>query len=134
MLDILIRNGELPPSAAHDPVTPTTPRDPPPMPPPLPSHLLTKQQQPPQLSHPAVSATEIKFPYIDINELGLNLDLESLGEAMELGVYENHTTAQHTAVTPSPSSIVSVDGRNDEVTAMESEEGGEGGGERRNRA
>nr|CAH0099046.1 unnamed protein product [Daphnia galeata] len=119
VLDILIRNGELPPSAAHDPVTPTTPRDPPPMPPPLPSHLLTKQQQPPQLSHPAVSATEIKFPYIDINELGLNLDLESLGEAMELGVYENHTTAQHTAVTPSPSSIVSVDGRNDEVTAME---------------
>nr|SVE83605.1 EOG090X04KW [Daphnia pulex] len=116
VLDILIRNGELPPSAAHDPVTPTTPRDPPPMPPPLPSHLLTKQQT--QLSHPAVSATEIKFPYIDINELGLNLDLDSLGEAMELGVYENHTTAQHSAVTPSPS-IVSVDGRNDEVTAME---------------
>nr|CAG4636940.1 EOG090X04KW [Ceriodaphnia reticulata]SVE72881.1 EOG090X04KW [Ceriodaphnia reticulata] len=117
VLDILIRNGELPPSAAHDPITPTTPRDPPPMPPPLPSHLLTKQQQP--LSHPAVSATEIKFPYIDINELGLNLDLDSLGEAMELGVYENHSTGHqhHPAVTPSSSST--AEGRNDEVTAME---------------
>ena len=116
VLDILIRNGELPPSAAHDPVTPTTPRDPPPMPPPLPSHLLTKQNHPP-LSHPAVSAAEIKFPYIDINELGLNLDLDSLGEAMELGVYENHSTAHqhHPTVTPSSS----AEGRNDEVTAME---------------
>lgn len=119
VLDILIRNGELPPSAAHDPITPTTPRDPPPMPPPLPSHLLTKQHQQQQpLSHPAVSATEIKFPYIDINELGLNLDLDSLGEAMELGVYENHSTAHqhHPAVTPSSSA---AEGRNDEVTAME---------------
>nr|SVE75698.1 EOG090X04KW [Daphnia hispanica] len=116
VLDILIRNGELPPSAAHDPVTPTTPRvDPPPMPPPLPSHLLTKHPQ--ALSHPAVSATEIKFPYIDINELGLNLDLDSLGEAMELGVYENHSTGP--AATPSSSSSSAVDGRNDEVTAME---------------
>nr|SVE78175.1 EOG090X04KW [Daphnia lumholtzi] len=114
VLDILIRNGELPPSAAHDPITPTTPRDPPPMPPPLPSHLLTRQPQ--ALSHPAISATEIKFPYIDINELGLNLDLDSLGEAMELGVYENHSTGQPT-VTPSSSSA--ADGRNDEVTAME---------------
>nr|SVE73500.1 EOG090X04KW [Daphnia atkinsoni] len=113
VLDILIRNGELPPSAAHDPITPTTPRDPPPMPPPLPSHLLTKHPQ--ALSHPAVSATEIKFPYIDINELGLNLDLDSLGEAMELGVYENHSTGP--IVTPCASST--VDGRNDEVTAME---------------
>nr|SVE74697.1 EOG090X04KW [Daphnia carinata] len=111
VLDILIRNGELPPSAAHDPITPTTPRDPPPMPPPLPSHLLTKQPQ--ALSHPAVSASEIKFPYIDINELGLNLDLDSLGEAMELGVYENHSTGP--SVTPSSA----ADGRNDEVTAME---------------
>ncbi|XP_057380809.1 myocardin-related transcription factor A-like isoform X2 [Daphnia carinata] len=114
VLDILIRNGELPPSAAHDPITPTTPRDPPPMPPPLPSHLLTKQHQQQQpLSHPAVSATEIKFPYIDINELGLNLDLDSLGEAMELGVYENHSTGP----TVTPSSAADV--RNDEVTAME---------------
>nr|SVE74127.1 EOG090X04KW [Daphnia barbata] len=112
VLDILIRNGELPPSAAHDPITPTTPRDPPPMPPPLPSHLLTKQ--PPPLSHPAVSATEIKFPFIDINDLGLNLDLDSLGESMELGVYENHSTGP--SVTPSSSA---ADGRNDEVTAME---------------
>lgn len=113
VLDILIRNGELPPSAAHDPITPTTPRDPPPMPPPLPSHLLTKQHQQ-TLSHPAVSASEIKFPYIDINELGLNLDLDSLGEAMELGVYENHSTVHNPSVTPSAEG-----GRNDEVTAME---------------
>lgn len=115
VLDILIRNGELPPSAAHDPITPTTPRDPPPMPPPLPSHLLTKQQQP--LSHPAVTATEIKFPYIDINELGLNLDLDSLGEAMELGVYENHSSAQQQQ--QQHPVVVTSDGRNDEATAME---------------
>nr|CAG4649260.1 EOG090X04KW [Scapholeberis mucronata]SVE93562.1 EOG090X04KW [Scapholeberis mucronata] len=120
VLDILIRNGELPPSAAHDPITPTTPRDPPPMPPPLPPQLLTKQQQQSSLSDPVVvSSAEIKFPYIDINELGLNLDLDSLGEAMELGVYDNHQSAgqhQQTVAATVPSS---TDGRNDEVTAME---------------
>nr|CAG4646191.1 EOG090X04KW [Macrothrix elegans] len=122
VLDILIRNGELPPSAAHDPMTPTTPRDPPPLPPPLPPHPLTKQQQPqqqqqePLQSQPALTTHEFKFPYIDINQLGL--DLDSLGEAMELGVYDNPPVTQNQ---PSDSSAAeqSAEERRDEVTAME---------------
>ena len=117
VLDILIRNGELPPSAAHDPVTPTTPRDPPPMPPPLPSHLLSKQQQQQQQQQ---LPTEIKFPYIDINDLGL--DLDSLGEAMELGVYDNHpttSTSQHQGQQPQSSSTTPTATTMDEGSAME---------------
>lgn len=108
VLDILIRNGELPPSAAHVPVTPTptTPRvvpvntipfpapsssrGQPPPPPPLPPHSLTKPQN---------TSVDIKFPDIDINELGI--DLESLGEAMELGVYDSMPATTTTAATAS---------------------------------
>ena len=129
VLDILIRNGELPPSAAHDPLTPTTPRigvnavpfpassasqsassrDPPPPPPPLPAHLLTKPAQ------PQSSSVDIKFPDIDINELGL--DLESFGEDMELGVYNNHVTNdQEPMLMPPPPPPSHQD---DDVTAME---------------
>ena len=139
VLDILIRSGELPPSAANDPVTPTTPRDPP-LPPPLPSHLPSKhqhqpqhqpQQQSPQQQSPQHQSpqhqspqhqspqqsqqqqqpvTDIKFPYIDINDLGL--DLDSLGDAMELGTYDvgvNPPLPQTSNVTPS----------NDDVSEME---------------
>jgi len=104
VLDILIRNGELPPSAAHDPLTPTTARDPPPLPPPLPAHLPSKLHSQPH-------TPDIKFPYIDMNELGL--DLESLGEAMELGNYENI----HPPTSTSTSAVVVA--RDDVTESME---------------
>nr|CAG4650091.1 EOG090X04KW [Sida crystallina] len=133
VLDILIRNGELPPSAAHDPVTPTTPRitlnalpfpvssalngessrDPPPPPPPLPSHLLTKSSH----QTPVSSSVDIKFPDIDINELGL--DLESLGEAMELGVYDSHMTSNGGPMLSMHPPPPPHNDDNDDVTAME---------------
>lgn len=103
VLDILIKNGELPPSAAHDPVTPTTPRDPPPLPPPLPSHLLAKQPPPPPplpASQAAANQADFKFADIDIDDLGL--DLDTLNDAMELGVYDARAAAA--APNPAPSS------------------------------
>nr|CAG4640792.1 EOG090X04KW [Eulimnadia texana] len=130
VLDILIRNGELPPSAANDPVTPTTPRTnyealqypavlasttqqqqhqhqqqtvvepPPPPPPPLPSQLLSRAQN---------GGVDIKFPDININDLGL--DLDSFAEAMELGL-ENVSQAPSYVVQP-------TNPGGDEVTAMD---------------
>lgn len=109
VLDILIRSGELPPSAANDPLTPTTPRDPPPLPPPLPPHLPSKQQQQ-QQQQQEQPVTEIKFPDIDINDLGL--DLDSLGDAMELGTYD-------VGVNPAPPVTSNVTPSNDDVAEME---------------
>nr|CAG4647831.1 EOG090X04KW [Moina brachiata]SVE92957.1 EOG090X04KW [Moina brachiata] len=117
VLDILIRNGELPPSAAHDPVTPTTPRDPPPLPPPLPAHLPAKQPPPPPpLPTPThqPAPTDFKFTDIDIDDLGL--DLDTLNDAMELGVYDSHPPAASTA--PNPPAAPPSD-RHDEAMDMD---------------